>query len=82
MKNYLVTIGAKPAFCSSDLKKAHEQGQRAIIENGLFEEISNYPPYSTVARNLRQSGHYITTVYLDGAYSQIISFHTIKNLDG
>lgn len=81
MKNYLFTIGAKPAFSSSDLKMLHEQGRKALTEEGPFSEIANYPPYSTVARNLRQSGHYLATVYLDGAYTQTVSFHLIQNLD-
>ena len=81
MKNYLITIGAKPAFSSADLKKVHKQGRDEILYNGPFSEMSNYPPYSTVARNLRQSGHYLATVYLDGAYTQTVSFHLIQNLD-
>lgn len=81
MKNYLITIGAKPAFSSADLKRVHEQGRKTLTENGPFSEMANYPPYSTVSRNLRQSGHYFATVYLDGAFTQTVSFHLIQNLD-
>ncbi len=81
MQNYLFVIGASPKVNSKELKKAYLEGERQLLKGTPFTNISGYPPYSTVARNIRQSGTYSAVVYMDGAYSQTISFHLITCID-
>jgi len=81
MQKYIFTIGTRPKISGKDLKAVHQQGEKELTKNNPFNEVFQYPPYSTVARNLRQNGHYSSIVFLDGAYSQTISFHLITCID-
>jgi len=81
MQKYVFTIGTRPKIAGKDLKTVHDQGEKELTKNNPFNEVFQYPPYSTVARNLRQNGHYSTIVFLDGVYSESISFNLINDFD-
>lgn len=82
MLNYTMQIGIRPALTGDNLKAVHDEGERLIIRNTPFSTVSGWPPYSTVSRNLRENGQYVTAVYLDGAYMEMIGFYITEKIEG
>lgn len=81
---FLFTLNGNAVLAGEDLKPVYNAAfiKVAHQESGRFKavEVSPFPAYVTVARNMREKGVMIFFVYFDGAYLNTCQFSKIELL--
>lgn len=80
---FVLTIDGRPRVVSEKLKPLADYIPKTVSEimaRSGFESVTSLGSYVTLARNIRETGFYSTTLTFDGAFTSILSIQKIKSL--